>query len=61
MFASEVHSNHGQQKSRKMYIRDKNLYAMIVDLKSYVMGMLTHCQQYQAEQGKVIFSFYKYG
>ena len=45
MFALEVYSNHGQQKARKMYSKDENSYAMFVDLKVYVKGMLTHCQQ----------------
>ena len=43
-FALEVHSNHGQQKARKMYSKDENLYVMFVDLKNDVKGMLTHCQ-----------------
>ena len=43
--ALEVHSNHGQQKARKMYSKDEDLYVMFVDLKSYVEGMLTHYQQ----------------
>ena len=34
-----------QQKARKMYSKDENLYVMFVDLKSYVEGMLIHCQQ----------------
>ena len=45
MFALEVHSHSGQQKVRKVYSKDKNSYAMFVDLKSYVKGMLTHFQQ----------------
>ena len=44
-FALEAYFNYGQQKTRKMYSRDKNLYAMLEDLKDYVMGMLTRCQQ----------------
>ena len=32
-------------KGKKMYSKDENLYAMFVDLKSFVKGMLTHCQQ----------------
>ena len=44
-FALEVHSNHGQQKARKMWSKDENSYVMLVELKSYVKGMLTHCQQ----------------
>ena len=44
-FALEVHSNHGQQKARKMYSKDENLYVMFVDLKSYVEGIVTHYQQ----------------
>ena len=47
-----------------MYSKDENSYVMFVDLKSYVKGMLTHCQQQQAQekqdnQGKVHFLFYK--
>ena len=47
-----------------MYSKDENSSAMFVDLKSYVKGMLTHCQQLQAHetqdnQDKVHFSFYK--
>ena len=38
-------SIHGQQKARKMYRKDENLYVMFVDLKNYVNGMLMHCQQ----------------
>ena len=49
-FAWEVHSNHGQQKARKLYSRDENLYAKFVYLKSYVIGMMTHYQQYQAQE-----------
>ena len=33
MFALEVYSNHRQQKARKMYSKDENLYVMFVDLK----------------------------
>ena len=32
-------------EGRKMYSKDENSYVIIVDLKSYVKGMLTHCQQ----------------
>ena len=61
-FALEVHSNHGQQKARKMYGKYENSYEMFVDLKSYVKGMLTHCKQEQAQekqynQGKVHFHY----
>ena len=30
-----VHSNHGQQKARKMYRKYEKSYVMFVDLKSY--------------------------
>ena len=43
--ALEVHSNHGQQKARKMYSKDENSNVMFVDLKSYVEGIVTHYQQ----------------
>ena len=43
--ALDVLSNHRQQKARKMYSKDENSYVMFVDLKNYVKGMLTHCQQ----------------
>ena len=42
---TKVHSNHGQQKARKMYSKDENSYVMFVDLKSYVKCLLTYCQQ----------------
>ena len=63
-FALEVNSNPRKQKARKMYSKDENLYVMFVDLKSYVKGLFTHCQQKriqgkQDNQGKVHFSFYK--
>ena len=45
-FALEVHSNHGQQKARKMYSKDENLYVIFVDRKRYVEGMLTHYQRF---------------
>ena len=44
-FGLEVHSNQEQQKTRKMYRKEENLYVMFVDLKSYVNGILTHYQQ----------------
>ena len=46
-FALEVHSNLRQQKARKIYInsKDENWYVMLEDLKNYVMGRLTRCQQ----------------
>ena len=47
-----------------MYSKDENSYVMFVDLKSYVEGIVTHYQQWQAQekqdnQGKIRFSFYK--
>ena len=45
MFALEVHSNHGQQKARKMYSKYENSYVMFVDLRSYVGGIVMHYQQ----------------
>ena len=44
-FALEIHSNHGRQTAKKMYSGDERLYVMFVDLKSYVNGLLTHCQR----------------
>ena len=44
-FALEVYSNHGQKKARKIYSKVKNSYVMFVDLKNYVKGMVTYCQQ----------------
>ena len=58
-FALEVHSNHEQQKARKMYCKDENAYVMFVDLMSYVKGMLTYCQQKQAQSGQSSFFIFK--
>ena len=41
-FALEVQSNHRQQKARKVYSREENLYVRFVDLKNYINGILTH-------------------
>ena len=33
------------EKARKMHIKDEYSYVMLVDLKNYVKGLLTHFQQ----------------